>query len=131
MLIDRLRPDCLEQVCRQPNLEARQRQCPSNGKPDSWRHSSAIPRFGMSSSSESSADRQEKIKPIHSCDTDRAKRERFRPHSSPARSIFQHRSDLITFLELIHRPEPNIKSWYQSPWHVGFRLRKIKDNKLS
>jgi hypothetical protein len=85
----------------------------------------------MSSSSESSEDRQEKIKPITRCDRDGAKRDRLQPDSGPATSTFQHRPDLITFLELIHRPEPNIKSWYQSPWHVGFRLRKIKDNKLS
>ena len=85
----------------------------------------------MSSTSKSSADRQEKIKPINRCDIDGAKGESLQPDSGPAKSTFQHRSDLITFLELIHRPEPNLKSWNQSPWHVGFRLRKIKDNKLS
>jgi hypothetical protein len=49
----------------------------------------------------------------------------------PSRSTFQQRSDLITFLELRHHPEPNLESWNQSPWHVVFRLRKTKGNRLS
>ena len=49
----------------------------------------------------------------------------------PSRTTFQQRSDLITFLELRHHPEPNLESWNQSPWHVVFRLRKTKGNRLS
>lgn len=62
MLIAFLPCDCLEQWCRWLTHETRQRQCPSHGKLDSRRKSSAIPRLGMSSQSQSSAYRQEKIK---------------------------------------------------------------------
>ena len=118
--------DCLEQWCRWLTYEARQRQCPSHGKPDSRRQSSAIPRLGMSSQSQSSAYREEKIRAFN------------RIHQSMKSGVapikechHQHRSDLITFLELRRVPEPNLGSWNHSPWHVVFRLRKIKDNKPS
>ena len=49
----------------------------------------------------------------------------------PSTSTVQHRPDLITLLELQRHPEPDLKSWNQSPWHVVFKLHKIKDNKLN